>query len=372
MLVKDVMSKNLITTTPEETVSQAISKMRLHKIHQLPVLSGKELVGILTINKIISREVDPASTKVSALMTSTPSIKPDFTVEEAAELLINSNMRALPVVDRVLIGIVSESDLMKVVKITSDLGDVAKDCIYVNENNTVGDVKRIFSQKNVSRVPVIKGGKFIGVVGTLEMVSLLEQGKQKFGSGHRDVSRKHSSKEKMSFSEIPVVMAMRQPVMISSKSDIRKALSLLKENEEVLVEDGTPKIITPKDVLRMISAPKKQAYYQIVGLDLVDSTDAAKIQQTVDRTLKKLSTMAELQPLNVTIKTIRKQDSRAKYEIHAKLPTNIGAFVVSKVIGWNAITAMQEAMNNLEREIKKRYEKIKDSDRATRAYMRGK
>lgn len=371
MLVKDIMTKNVITVAPDETISQAIAKMRSHKIHQLPVVSGKELVGVLTINKIITREVDPAMTKVSALMVSATTIKPDFSVEEATELLINSNLRALPVVDRGLVGIVSENDLLKGIKIRASLDDVAKGCVYVNEKNTIGDVKRIFLQKNVSRIPVVKGGKFTGVVGTLELVSMLEQGKQKFG-GHRAGFQKHSAKEKMSFSEIPVEMAMRQPVVISKKDGIEKVLLLLKDNEEVFIENGMPRIITPKDVLRMATKPKKQAYYQIVGLNEIDDSDVAKIQQTIDETIKRLAKMAELQSMNVMIKTIKKQSAKMQYEIHAKLPTNIGMFVVSKVTGWNVITAIQEAMNNLEREIKKKYEKIKKADRATRAYMRGK
>ena len=371
MLVKDVMTKNVITTTPDESVSQAISKMLKYKIHQLPVLSGKSLSGILTVNKIISKEVDPSATKVSAVMSSTPTIKPDFTLEEAAEILVSSDLRAIPVVDRDLIGIISEADILKNVKVHTNLSDVAKECAYLSNTNTIGDVKRLFVQKNVSRVPVVKSGKFVGIVGTIELVSMLEKGKEKFG-GHRAGFKKHGGKEKATFSGISVEMAMRQPVVIKMDDGFEKALSLLKESEEVLVENGSLRIVTPKDVLRLLMKPKKQAYYQITGLDDVSNADAAKIQKTIDETLKRLGGMVALQSMNVGIKTIRKQGTKMKYEIHAKLPTNVGVFVVSKVIGWNVITSMQEAMNNLEREVKKKCEKTKTSDRATRAYMRGK
>jgi CBS domain-containing protein/gamma-glutamylcysteine synthetase len=46
--VKDLMIEKPITATPETTIMEAMSKMRLHKIGCLPVVKGKELVGIIT------------------------------------------------------------------------------------------------------------------------------------------------------------------------------------------------------------------------------------------------------------------------------------------------------------------------------------
>jgi CBS domain-containing protein len=46
--VKDLMIVKPITATPETTIMEAMSKMRQHKIGCLPVVKGKELVGIIT------------------------------------------------------------------------------------------------------------------------------------------------------------------------------------------------------------------------------------------------------------------------------------------------------------------------------------
>ncbi len=370
MLVKEIMTKNLLTTSPDETISHVLAKMRQHRVHQILVLDEGKLAGMVTANKIITREFDPTTTKVRAVMAPTPTIKPDFTMEEAAELMINSDVRALPVVDRELIGIVSENDILKHAKINASLDDVAKKCIYVNESDNVGKVKQIFVRNNLSRVPVMKNGKIIGVVGTLELITLLE-GKQKFSARKADVVNR-GYKEKMSLDKTPVATLMREPVLVRRQEGFAKALSLLKEGEEVIVTNGTSCIITPKDVLRLLQKPKKQAYYQISGMDGIDDFDAAKMQQTIDETIKKLGRMAELQPMNARIKQIKKRGTNIQYEIHAQLPTNIGTFVVSKVTGWNVVTAMQEAMKNLEKEVMKKYSKLKNSDRATKAYMRGK
>ena len=46
--VKDVMIEKPITVTPESTILEAMNKMREHRIGCLPVVKGKDLVGIIT------------------------------------------------------------------------------------------------------------------------------------------------------------------------------------------------------------------------------------------------------------------------------------------------------------------------------------
>lgn len=53
----EVMFDKLITITPDQDLSEALLKMRIHKIRQLPVideLNNNKLVGILTMNDIIN------------------------------------------------------------------------------------------------------------------------------------------------------------------------------------------------------------------------------------------------------------------------------------------------------------------------------
>lgn len=46
--VKDVMSKPLVTCTPECNIDEAATLMQAHKIKHLPVVKGGALVGIFT------------------------------------------------------------------------------------------------------------------------------------------------------------------------------------------------------------------------------------------------------------------------------------------------------------------------------------
>lgn len=370
MLVKDIMTKSLVTCEPDETISQALAKMKTKKIHQLPVLKGKELEGILVLNNIIKREFDPSTTKVSSLMISCPTTRSSATIEEVAELIIDSNLRAIPVVDKELVGIISESDLMRVIKVDANLDEVAKECIFVSDKDNIGKAKRLIVYKNISRVPIVKDGKFYGIIGTLDLIKILEPGKrirESRGFGLRD----RGYKEKINIDETPVTAIMRKPIVIKRDVKIENVISLLKDNEEVLIENGILGIITPKDILRLLIKPKRKTYVQITGLEDESSVEIAKIHKTIEETLKRIALVSEIQPMSVYVEHHRKL-GKTKFSIRAKLPTQIGTFVVSRVWGWNLFTVIQEAMNNLERKFWKTYDKIKGHERAKKRLSRGK
>jgi CBS domain-containing protein len=54
--LEDIMSRNIISTTPDETIEDAAEKMVENKIKRLPVLEGGKLAGIITATDLISFE----------------------------------------------------------------------------------------------------------------------------------------------------------------------------------------------------------------------------------------------------------------------------------------------------------------------------
>ena len=102
---------------PDTPVAECVRTMTAKRIGALIVMDGPKLVGIFTerdaLNKVLAAGLDPASTKISEVMTKDPiCIPPGTTVGEAMELVTKRRFRHLPIVEngRVL-AVVSSGDL---------------------------------------------------------------------------------------------------------------------------------------------------------------------------------------------------------------------------------------------------------------------
>ncbi len=127
MKVADVMSKEPLTIAATETIRQADELMSENNIRQIPVVNGRDLVGIITdrdIRSFLSGSLlgDPEAreealgTTVRDVMTTVPIfVSPNDDLEEAAELLIEEKIGGIPVVDEVegLVGIITYIDLLR-------------------------------------------------------------------------------------------------------------------------------------------------------------------------------------------------------------------------------------------------------------------
>ena len=138
MLVKNWMSKDVITVNAEDSMQDAGYLLREHNINVLPVMEKGRMVGIVTDRDLKKASPSDATTldmhellfliskiKVKDLMkTPVITIPPDYTVEEAAAILLEKRISGLPVVDgqsRVL-GIITRSDLFRVLISLTGLG----------------------------------------------------------------------------------------------------------------------------------------------------------------------------------------------------------------------------------------------------------
>ena len=118
MLVKDLMTRDPLTISPDAPVSAAARLLSRYNLGVLPVSgSGKQLCGVLTDRDIVLRcvaaEKSPDRTPVREIMTRRVlSASPDDDVEKAAWRMSQEQVRRLPVVeDGRLVGLLSLGDL---------------------------------------------------------------------------------------------------------------------------------------------------------------------------------------------------------------------------------------------------------------------
>ncbi len=114
--IRDVMSTELISVTPDATVAEAATVMGTGKVGAALILDGERLAGIFTerdILRALASDFDAAGHLVSHWMTPDPvTLTPEADANEALDLMLDRGFRHVPVVDdgRV-VGIVSLRDV---------------------------------------------------------------------------------------------------------------------------------------------------------------------------------------------------------------------------------------------------------------------
>jgi acetoin utilization protein AcuB len=128
MLVREVMQPRVVTVTPTTTLPDAIRLTNQRRIRHLPVIEDGELVGIVS-DRDLKRAMASSATALEAheltyllnkltvgeIMTGVVvTISPLAPVENAARLMVEERIGALPVLDGSrLVGIVTETDVLQ-------------------------------------------------------------------------------------------------------------------------------------------------------------------------------------------------------------------------------------------------------------------
>jgi acetoin utilization protein AcuB len=116
MLVGQIMSKQIITIDPERRVGQALKLMQRHQIRHLPVMKQDRMVGWITsrdLREVLLASM-LEEIKVGDVMVQAPlSVTSDTEVEEAARLIHEHKIGGMPVMagDR-LVGVITMQDLI--------------------------------------------------------------------------------------------------------------------------------------------------------------------------------------------------------------------------------------------------------------------
>ena len=119
MFVKEIMTIDVKTIRPEDSVKLLAQMMVKNKIGAMLVVSGSgEVVGIATerdiIEDVVLGSADLETTKVQEIMTKDiVTAEPGNTLEEAADIMVNHSIKKLPIIDKGrLVGIVTATDLI--------------------------------------------------------------------------------------------------------------------------------------------------------------------------------------------------------------------------------------------------------------------
>src|SRR5674476_121884 len=119
LAVRDVMTRTVVTATPDMSAAEAGKKMVENRVGNILIVEKGGPVGIVTesdmVAKVISKNVKPGSIKLEQLM-SQPLIttKSSDDINDAVLMMAQKKIRRLPVIDDgALVGIITDADVIQ-------------------------------------------------------------------------------------------------------------------------------------------------------------------------------------------------------------------------------------------------------------------
>ncbi|RLF40587.1 MAG: hypothetical protein DRN12_05085 [Thermoplasmata archaeon] len=280
MLVKDVMSKDLIVGYVPGTVEEALEILAKNNVSGMPVLKKgtKKVVGVVTRTDIFKKADEDQLAMV--MNEKFYSVKEYDDVKKAAEILYQHRIHGLPVLndDEELVGIISPSDLLKIL-IGTKIDDIAENyftnlVIPVYIETPIPIIMEIISITNENALPVLDDSlKIVGIVTDGDLFKHSEIKEQILESdvglgadedqwtweGIRDTLRRYYATAKVDLPKIPVREVMvtdvktatrRTPVVEIAKTMIKYNISHI---PVVDVNDRLIGMITDIDLMRCIT-----------------------------------------------------------------------------------------------------------------------
>ena len=118
-IIKEVMTSEVKACEPDTTVAEAAKVMAKEDVGPVPVVEEGRLTGIVTDRDIVIRVVaegrDPNSTTVGEIASrDVVTVSPDDDLDTALKQLAQNQVRRIPVVDGGrLVGIVAQADIAR-------------------------------------------------------------------------------------------------------------------------------------------------------------------------------------------------------------------------------------------------------------------
>ena len=135
MRVRQLMTENVVSVTPDASLRDAAAVLVEHGVSGVPVVEGDEVVGVLSEGDIVMRasggtergglltwlfdlgidnERITAQTVAEAMSSPAVTVAPNRPVHEAARLMVDEAVNRLPVVDDgKLVGILTRADIVR-------------------------------------------------------------------------------------------------------------------------------------------------------------------------------------------------------------------------------------------------------------------
>ncbi|MDH5753888.1 MAG: CBS domain-containing protein [Candidatus Bathyarchaeota archaeon] len=377
-IVRDVFSEGFVSVGEDGTLSSCLSLFEEEMPPVLVVLDGEgNYTGVISRRWIIRSRLDPYMTKVKTLMRPAPAVTLHYTLSKAAKLMIESEIRQLPVYSgQKLLGFITDEDIIHGA-VMDKWGNAKVDEIMskkpfvVEEDESVGSVISLFREHGISHAPVVNEGKLVGIISIHDIIVHVFQPRQRQSIGE-------IVGEKVPVLSIPVKGVMSKPVItVLPEINLEEAAEKMHKfniSSLIVVRKTRPLgIVTKRDFLEPIAQMEMARHRLTVQFSVkdveIDETQRRFMMDDFESFARKYKETLEAGTLFVYLKT-HGTNYKGDQLVHCRLQlrTRKGSFFSSSD-GWGVKQTFQMALDRLEGQILKSKEFERDPEFA-RKYLR--
>ncbi len=380
IFAKDIYSKDYNAVEENDTLSRCIEAFEKGKPPVLAVLDDKgKYEAMISRRTILRSRLDPVTTKVRTLMKVAPIVTFDFSASKIAKLMIESELRQLPVFEKnKIVGFVTDEDIIHAA-VLNEWGKTAIEKIMtkaphtLEANRSVGAVLSTMRECGISHVPIMESGKLVGMITIEDILQNIywPQRRQTVG----DIVG-----EKIETLSIPAKGIMARPaISVEPKTSLREAEKIMHDRDvsclTVVTNDRLVGIVTKLDFLEPISqlevAEKKlSVQFGVKGVEISPDQQGFMMEE-FDSFTHKYQDAFQLGTLFVYMKSHGSTSLRGTPLVHCRLQfrTVRGTFF-SASEGWGVEPTFRVALDRLERRLLRSKELLAYNPKYAKDYLR--
>jgi len=374
ILVQEVMTDKFAKIDINASLSEAIGIFETENPDLILVFDGKTYKGVVTQDLLIRSHLkwDPTKAKVKDVYKPAPVVKPTDDLSLAAKLMLETDLKSLPVGEDKsnIYGIISDISLLdRVVKEEFGKKQVKEfmttDVITLKPDDTVAKALATMRDHAISRIPIVdEEGKLEGLVTLHDLI--IRFIKPRFKAQYGELAGEKIPPFSTQLREV----MMRGVITILPDATIREAVATMIDNniDGLLVVNEENKIVgvlTVKDLLLPISrmVEKEAKFYLQLGGDAHLLSDFTR-----ERIIKDIKKFVDgyadvLGNEGIIYLHIRRFNEKFRgvhlYQARMRVVTDKGVFVATGET-WGAIQAVHDALRAIERQLLQKVELQRD------------
>jgi len=373
ILVEEVMTDKFAKIDINAPLSEAIGIIEKDNPDLILVFDGKTYKGVVTQDLLIRSHLkwDPTKAKVRDVYKHAPVIAPKEDLSLAARLMIETDLRSLPVGDKANIsGVISDIALLKRL-VEGEFGKkpikelMTSEVIILLPDDTVAKALATMRDFSISRIPIVnEEGKLEGLVTLHDLI--IRFIKPRFKAQFGEVA---GEKIPPFSTQLRDVM-LRGIITISPEATVKEAVeTMLEKNIDGLIvvdnENKVKGVLTIKDLLLPISKMTEKEtkfYLQLAGDSyLLSDFTRERIISDIKKFVDGYSDL--LGNEGIIYLHVRRFNEKFRgvhlYQARMRVVTDKGTFFATGET-WGAIQAVHDALRAIERQLLQKSELERD------------